>query len=241
MTLRKYAFLVWFACLVGHAQDTEFLSEVDGHLTLDSSFKAYLQAKDDREGGDPEQFTFGPSIQIYRKPLIKLKKVTVFDLDNAKSRPLVIESGYRIITASDTAVEHRAVEAMTGHFPFVAGILLTERNRADLDWQNGRFTWRYRNKLTLERTVSIRSYHFIPYVAAEPFYESQYSKWSATDLYAGCLFPIGKHVELDSNYQHENDTGKRPNRQNHYIGLTLNLYFSLASKSQSPPAPKNVK
>jgi len=87
---------------------------------------------------------------------------------------------------------------VTFHFPFPAGILITDRNRADLDWKNGSFTWRYRNKLTLERTFAIRSYHLIPYVAAEPFYESQYKKWSTTDLYAGSLFPVGKTRHIQS-------------------------------------------
>lgn len=220
-------------CLVSvplPAQDTQFLPEIDAHLTLNSYMRAYLQAKDDREGGDPEQFTFGPSIQFYLKPLIKLQKATVFDLDDAKSRPLVIESGYRIITAPNTANENRAIEAVTVHLPLVAGFLAYDRNRADLDWKNGVFTWRYRNKLTFERTVPVGSYHLIPYVAAEPFYESQYKKWSATDLYAGSLFPVGRHVEFNLYYEHENDTSKHPNRQNNYVGLCLYLFFSLKER-----------
>jgi hypothetical protein len=80
--------------------------------------------------------------------------------------------------------------------------------------------------LTLERAFAIRSYHFTPYVAAEPFYESQYSKWSTTDVYAGLLFPVGKHFEFDTYYEHENDTGKKPNRQQNYVGLALYMYFS---------------
>lgn len=221
------AVLTCFACLLAHAQDTQFLPEVDAYLTVHPNIRAYLQAKDDREGGDPQQFTFGPSIQFSLKPLVKLRQVTVFDLDDTKSRPLLIESGYRIITAPNTPPENRWLDAVTFHLPLMAGILLSDRNRADLDWQNGSFTWRYRNKLTLQRTVPIFSYHLIPYVAAEPFYESQYEKWSATDLYAGCLFPVGKHVQFDAYYEHENDTGKKPNRQHNYIGLALHLYFSL--------------
>jgi hypothetical protein len=123
-------------------------------------------------------------------------------------------------------VENRAQPAVTFHLPLMAGILLSDRNRADLDWKAGAFTWRYRNKLTLERTVSISSYHLISYVAAEPFYESQYGKWSTTDLYAGCLFPVGKVVQFDLYYEHENNTGKSPNRQDSFIGLALYLFFS---------------
>ena len=218
---------MWFVCIAAHAQDTQFLPEIDGYLKINSSIRTYVQAKDDREGGDPTQFTFGPSIQFYRKPVLKLKSVTLFDLDDVKSRPLVIESGYRVITAPDTPVENRAIEAVTFHLPLFWEVLASDRNRADLDWQNGKLTWRYRNRLTLERSVPVGSYHLIAYLAAEPFYESQYSKWSSTDLYAGSLFPVGKRVQFNLYYEHENDTGKKPNRQNNYAGLALYLYFHL--------------
>ena len=193
-------------------------------------FRTYVEAKDDRDGGDPTQFAIGPSIQLYLKHLLKLKKVTAFDLNDAKSRFLVLETGYRYITAPDAPPENRMLTAVTFNFPLNAGFLVTDRNRADLDWKNGIFTWRYRNKLTMERTFAIHSYHFIPYVAAEPFYESQYNKWSTTSLYAGCLFPVGKHIEFNSYYEHDNNTGKHPNQQVNSAGLALYLYFSVAKK-----------
>lgn len=222
-------FFVCFAILPVYAQDTQFVPEIDAHLILNSYSRVYVQAKEDRDGGDPIQSTFGPSFQFYLKPLVKLKKVTLFDLDDAKARPLILESGYRLIAAPNTANENRAIEAVTSHFPTLAGILLTDRNRADLDWKNRTFTWRYRNKLTVERTFSIRSYHLIPYCAAEPFYESQYHKWSSTDLYVGTLLPVGKLVEFDPYFEFENDTSKTPNRQNRYVGLALHFFFSLVN------------
>jgi hypothetical protein len=226
-SLRTCLALACLACWPVHAQDTQFLPEVDTTLTVNSLFRSYLQAKDDREGGDPTQFTFGPSMQFFLKPLIKLKRITLFDLDDAKKRPLVLETGYRVITAPNTPNENRAIEAATAHLPFLAGILLTDRNRADLDWKNGSFTWRYRNRLTAERTLAIYSYHFIPYLAAEPFYLSQYHKWASTDLYAGSLFPVGRHTQFNVYYEYENDTGKKPNRQQYYVGLALYLFFSV--------------
>ena len=233
----RWLLFALLVCIRTHAQDTQILPEIDAHLTFNSHVRAYLQALDDRDGGDPTQFTFGPSIEIFLRPWLRLKHVTLFDLDDAKSRPLVGEFGYRIITAPDTAPKHRLVESVTFHYPVGKGVLLYDKNRADTDWQNGDFTWRYRNKLTIERTFSILSYHFIPHLAAEPFYTSQYNKWSTTSLYAGSLFPAGKHMQFDAYYEHENDTGMKPNRQNHYIGLVLNLYFSLARDVQSPPIP----
>jgi hypothetical protein len=224
------AFQVCLACQPARAQDVQFLPEVDAHLKLNSSVRVYLEAKDDRDGGDPRQFTFGPSIQFYLKPLIKLKKVRAFDLDDSKSRVLVMEVGYRYITAPGAPPENRMLLAVTSNFPIKAGFAISDRNRADLDWKSGEFTWRYRNKLTVDRTFSIRSYHFIPYVAAEPFYESQYGKVSTTSLYAGGLFPMGKHIEFNAYYEHDNNTGKSPNKQQSSVGLALYFFFSLEKK-----------
>jgi uncharacterized protein DUF2490 len=225
-----WALFICFACGPAYAQNVQFLPEVDAHLELNSTFRPYLEAKDDQDGGDPNQFAIGPSLQVYLKPLLKLKRVTRFDPDAAKSRFMVLETGYRYVTSPNTPPENRMIDAVTFNLPLWAGIHVSDRNRADLDWKNGEFTWRYRNKLTVERTFAVRSYHLIPYVAAEPYYESQYGKWSTTALFAGCLFPVGKHVEFNTYYEHENNTGKAPNNQVTSIGLALYLFFSVQGK-----------
>ena len=222
-------FLV-FTCASLRAQSAEFLPEIDAHLTLNSMIRAYFQAKDDREGGDPTQATIGPSVQFYLKPLLRLRKITAFDLDDSKARPMVLETGYRYITAPNADPENRFLTAATFRFPTKGALLVTDRNRADLDWKGGQFTWRYRNKLTIERTFAIHSYHLIPYVAAEPFYESQYQKWSTTSLYAGCLLPVGMHVQFNPYYEHDNNTGKKKNEQVSSFGLAAYFFFSLQKK-----------
>jgi hypothetical protein len=208
------------------AQSLQTVPEIDAHVTANNFMRAYLQAKDDRDAGASNQFSIGPSVQFYLKPLLKLKQMTEFDLDDAKPRPLVLEVGYRYISTPNEPSTNRMEPVLTTHFPLKAGFLISDRNRADLDWKSGEFQWRYRNRLTLERTFAVHSYHFIPYVAAEPYYVEQYNKWSTTDLYAGALFPIGKHVQFNSYYEHENNTGKAPNQPKNDIGLALELYFS---------------
>jgi len=104
-------------------------------------------------------------------------------------------------------------------------ILPTDRSRADLDWSKGQLTWRYRNRLTFERRVTIGFYHPAPYLSAEVFYQSQYQKWSTTALYAGCLLPAGKHFELNPYYEHQNITGTAPNRQLNQFGLILAVSY----------------
>ena len=217
--------LLIFPTVPTSAQTFQFLPEVDTYFKVNSNVTVYFQAKQTREGGDPTQAELGPSIEFYLKPLIKLKHVTAFDLDDTKKRLLVLDVGYRYLPSPSSPPENRLRLDLTSHFPLRGGILISDRNRADLDWQSGKFTWRYRNRLTVERWLAIKSYHAGPYVSVEPFYESQYQKWSTTALYAGCLFPIGKHVQFDPYYEHQNNTGKKPNQQLNQFGLILNLYF----------------
>jgi hypothetical protein len=204
---------------------TEFLPEIDANFKLNSYVRFVFQAKDTREGGDPTQAEIGPSIEFYLRPLLKLKNVTLFDLDDAKSRPLVLAVGYRVVPSPGKPTINRMEPVLTFHVPITARILITDRNRADLDWSPGKFVWRYRNRLTAERRFTIKNYHPAPYVSAELFYESQYSKISSTNLYAGCLLPVNKHIEFDPYCEHENNTGKRPNEQVNAIGLILDLFF----------------
>jgi hypothetical protein len=214
-------------CSSTHAQNssTEFFPEIDTYVKLNSDVRFVFQAKDTREGGDPTQAEIGPSIEFYLKPLLKLKDVTKFDLDDSKSRPLVLSMGYRCVPSPGKPTVNRMEPVATFHFPTLARIVLSDRNRFDLDWSSGPFTWRYRNRVTLERGFAVHSYHLTPYVSAEVFYESQYAKLSTTALYVGCMFPLGRHVQLDPYYEHENNTGKPPNQQINAAGLVLNLHF----------------
>ena len=219
------ASLLILGCLHVSAQTAQVLPEIDTYFKLSSELRVSLQAKETREAGDPVQGELGPSLDFYLNPLLRLKDIAAFDLDDAKARPLVISIGYRYLPQANGApATNRMEPVVTFRFP-MKRFLLTDRNRADLDWKSGVFTWRYRNRFEIEKAIAIRSYHPALYASAEFFYESQYSKWSDTAIYAGCLFPIGKHLEFNPYYEHQNITGKSPNQQFNQLGLILNLYF----------------
>lgn len=207
------------------AQVDQLQPEIDAYYKITPAVRLTFQAKQTREGGDPTQAEIGPSIDFYLKPLVKLKRITVFDLDDAKKRPLVFSIGYRYVPTPGSPTTNRLEPVVTFHFPLKIGFLLTDRNRADLDWKSGAFTWRYRNRLQIEKRLTIRSYHPAPYASVEPYYESEYSKWSTTAIVAGCMFPIGTHVEFDPYYEHQNNTGKKPNQVLNQLGLQLSLFF----------------
>src|SRR6267378_285943 len=140
--------LVFFilSCEVVSAQEAEFLPEVDVYLKLNSSARLRVQASNTREGGDPTLLTIGPGLELYIKPLIRLKEVTSFDLDDTKSRPLVFTAGYRYLATPGSPSTNRMELTATSHFPVNPRLLISDRNRSDLDWSNGKFKWRYRNR-----------------------------------------------------------------------------------------------
>jgi hypothetical protein len=213
-------------CTQAHAQTDEFLPEVDFYYKLRDNVRIQLQAKQTREAREPVQAEIGPSVDLYVHSWIRLAKVNRFDLDDSKARPLMLSAGYRYLPeANGGAATNRIEPVGTARFPVTSKLLLTDRNRFDLDWKSGGFEWRYRNRVQFEGPVAIRSYHVKPYASVEVFYQSQYGKWSDTAIYAGCLFPIKKHVQLDPYYEHQNNTGKRPNQQLNQFGLVLNLFF----------------
>jgi hypothetical protein len=224
--------LLWLALsALSRAQESkQFLPEIDVYYSLNPLVRTSFQAKQTREGGDPTQAEIGPSIEFYLKPWIKLQNETIFDLDEAKKRAMVFTTGYRVLVSPGAATTNRWELITTANLPLHGGFLLSDRNRADLDWQAGTFQWRYRNRLSLERSVRLGFHHPRLYIRDEEFYESQYRKWSTTALYAGGTFPVGKRLDLSPYYCHQNNTGKNPNQQLNQLGLIANLYFSIRQK-----------
>jgi len=185
----------------------------------------YFQAKDTREGGAQNSAEIGPSLDFHIKSLEKLRDIAAFDLDESKSQLLLFSVGYRYLPTPGDPPTDRFEPYVILRLPSPGRLLLSDRNRADLDWKSGNFSCHYRNRIDVERPSKIRSYHISPYVAAEFWYTSQYAKWSTTSIFVGCLFPFGKHVGFDSYYEHQNNTGKPPNQQLNQLGLVLNLWF----------------
>jgi len=207
------------------AQSYQTWPEISTYVKLNSDVRLYFIATTTRENSKGTSAEIGPNIDFYLKPLLRLEQITIFQLDKSKSRPLLLRLGYRYLPSTDGPAEHRGVLEATGRLPLMTGFLVSDRNRADLRFIDGEFSWRYRNRLTVERTVSILSYHFSPFVRGEVYFDSNYEKWSRTSGTLGAAFPIRQHTEIEIYYEHQNDTSKSPNRQVNALGIALNLYF----------------
>jgi hypothetical protein len=216
------ASLLLFLTPTGNAQTIEFLPEINTYVPLKSNVRFSFQAKLTREDGNPKQGEIGPSIDFYWRPLRNLISNRV---DESKTRFVLLSFGYRYLPSPDAPTTNRILMVATPRFPLKSKLVVSDRNRGELNFASGHLTWRYRNRLQLEREITIRTYKPTPYTNVEFYYDSTYQKWSSTAIDAGCQFPIREHSELDFYYEHQNNTGKTPNQQVNGIGLVLNLHF----------------
>ena len=105
------------------------------------------------------------------------------------------------------------------------GIQADDRNRIDLRFIEGSdFSWRYRNRITVQRTFKVHRFVFSPYVQGEFFYSSRSQSWNKTTFQAGADFPFHKHFDFELYYEHDNNVGSTPNTVN-ALGLTAYIYF----------------
>lgn len=222
--LVQVAVLVSLPCSAA-AQVDQLVPEVDIHHKLNPDVRVYFQAKQTREGGLPITAELGPSVEIYLKRLSGLVDIRAFDKDDSKTQLLVFSAGYRYLPYPDAPSANRLEPYITINVGTKGRLLLSDKNRADLDWQNGDFSWRYRNRVTVERPFKIRSYTLSPYISAEPWYTSQYEKWSTVSIFVGCLLPLGKHFDFVPYYEHQNNSGKKPNQQLNQFGPVLKVWF----------------
>jgi len=204
------------------SQDTvnEFWPEVDTYLTLSPKYRLFFMAqKAVDQDSEQERWQFGPNLDITLKPILRMKFRT---LDPEKRKYLTFRIGYRhlISTGPD---ENRMILALTPRVPLPKSVLLTDRSQVDLRWRNG-FSWRYRNRLGVEKNFKIRSLAFSPYVRSEVFYDSAVSRWNRLSYSGGVVVPICKRVEIAPSFERQNISGSTTNHVNG-AGLTLSLYF----------------
>src|ERR1700757_533811 len=84
-------FVALLPCLCTRAQTstTGFFPEADSYARLTSSVRLLLQAKGYMEGGDFTRAQLGPSFEFNTRPSEKLRKMSVFEMDDTMPMPVV--------------------------------------------------------------------------------------------------------------------------------------------------------
>ena len=211
------------------AQTTAVWPEVDTYVKLDDKIRLYFLATTVQENRESTEGEFGVNVDLQLKPLRRRVPLLEFRLDESKNRLLLARIGYRYLPSyTGGSAEQRGVLEGTARFPligFFGDILLSDRNRVDLRFIDGEFSWRYRNRLSAEREFSIGRVRLNPYARFEVYYDSRHSTWSRTELQAGSAFPVTRRWELESYFDVINDSSESPTSQTKAVGVVTTLYF----------------
>jgi hypothetical protein len=157
------------------------------------------------------------------KPILNLH---LRDIDEDNDHYLVLGGGYEYlhtIVGRRLLIDNTIIAYATPHIS-VAGLLLSDRNRTEFRWINGRYDFRYRNRLTVIRQSQIRTFRFAPYAYGELFYNSRLQSWNHREYAMGVQFPYKSRLMFDTYLLRESCTSCSHGSVN-MIGITLNLYF----------------
>ena len=130
--------------------------------------------------------------------------------------------------APDQYIEHRPVVELSLRAYRGAAILLIDRSRGDFQFINGDYSWRYRNRLRVERTFTFKSWPptrtLTPYAMEEVGYDSRYDEFNRSRFSAGLETQFTQKVMLDLYLVRQDDSRSAVERLL-ALGLALNLSY----------------
>jgi hypothetical protein len=160
-------------------------------------------------------------------------------VDYTVNQRLVLRAGYRYgfsLNETDPFKEHRPLLEQTYREQLPLGILLSDRNRQEFRIVNGDFSFRYRNRLMLEREFLLPGRSITPYGSVEVYHDSRFHVWNRNRLTTGVQIQLKKalpllrlvtprkQVILDVYYTKQNDSRSQPHHL-HAIGVAFALHF----------------
>jgi hypothetical protein len=86
------------------------------------------------------------------------------------------------------------------------------------------YSWRYRNRLKIERDWRIASIPFTSYAHVESFYDSRFGDWHQFEFEGGLVFPAGKYLAFEPYYARQIARSVEPQYVNG-LGLTVDVYL----------------
>ncbi len=211
------------------AQTEQVWPEVSTFVKLNDSMRLYFLGTTTRESKNSTEGEFGPNLDFFLKPIREKKTLgplRMLRLDESRRQWVMVRVGYHYLPSyTGGTAESRGILEATPRLPLPYGLLLEVRNRGEVRFIGGQYSWRYRNRLTLDRDFAIGRVKWTSYARAEVYYDSKSHRWSRTALDAGSVFPLGNHLELEGYYEHQHDTSSSPTRQVNAVGSVVNLYF----------------
>jgi hypothetical protein len=216
--------------LVVAAQDHHVARQFDPGVTVDIDagrfrFDVYTgrEKSEELEAGDSK---LGAGISFRVKPLFKS---FIDALDTDKKHVLVIRLGYEYSQANENQAHsgtHSVRAEGTIRWGFPKKVLVSDRSRFELRWVDGDPSFRYRNRLLLERPFRMFKRKFTPYGSAEAYWDSRFRTWNKFRYTGGVEVPLLWRSTIDLSYTRERCVTCRDPHTD-ILGANLNIFLKL--------------
>jgi hypothetical protein len=161
-------------------------------------------------------------------------------IDYIPNKHVILRAGYRYGTSvgndDDPYKENRILTEQTLRELLPGNLLLSDRNREDFRFIDGDFSFRYRNRVTIEREFHpFNKRSITPYASGEVFYDTRYSTWNRNRWAVGVQTSLRRRavlkmllpkrqIILDLYYMRQNDSRSSTAHVN-ALGTALSFYF----------------
>lgn len=115
--------------------------------------------------------------------------------------------GWSLGDNADSYNEDMAYAEIHRRVPLKGNFLLTHRFRTDFRWlgDENKFSYRFRYRLMLEKEFKTDKSSIVPYVSAEPFWDSRYSTFSRIRAIIGTTTNWGPRFAYETNITYQYD------------------------------------
>jgi hypothetical protein len=210
------------------ATRNEFWPEIDVYINLKPKIRLFLLGTASKSVEDGELFNaraFESQVGAH--------------VDYIPNNHVILRAGYRFGTSvgetSEPFREHRLLTEQTLRKMLPGDLLLSDRNREDFRFLKGDFSFRYRNRVTIEREFQLKKRTITPYISGELFYDTRYDIWNRNRWAAGVQTSITRgplrklllpkrQIVLDLYYLRQNDSRSDTPHVN-AIGASLAFHF----------------
>jgi hypothetical protein len=236
----RVALLVWLAAAGAAGADSptqEFWPELDTWLRLSPAWRLSLFVPISenldthyREGNLISQvdYAWGKTS----------RRTRLFDEDRARRmKAWMLRGGYlggkSLDDQGDAYTEYTAFAELHLRLPLKGGVLLSHRLRTDLRWlgkDEHELSHRLRYRLQLEKEFTSGRVSVVPYISAEPYYDSRYDTVNRVRLIAGGSVAWSPRTAVEGNVTYQYDS-RSSTKEVLALNVILHVFFD-ASRTQ---------
>ena len=202
---------------------TQFWPEIDTFVRLNKDMRIYVPLSRTKAGIDDsgQDGTVGVYLDYYASPIANLWLPGPANV--SRMHRLLLRAGYSYTAGGngEPGTNTLTTEA-TWRMTIPWELLLSDRNRFDLNFSGGDFDPRYRNRVRLDRNVDFGKWSLNPYAYGEFVYDFDQGKWIRTRVTAGLELHVWERVVPEVYFQRDfNSDSSDVNG----IGLVVSIYL----------------